>query len=178
MAQPYIGEVRMFGGNFAPVNWAFCNGQAMSIAEYSTLYTLIGTTYGGNGTTTFNLPNLQGRLCVGMGQGPGLSNYVIGQSGGSETVTLTSSQMPLHNHALSATTTTASLGTPANNLTGNATPLTPSGQRMYSGAPGQTTGNLNTNSCSLAGGNQPHPNLMPSLCVTFIIALFGIFPSQ
>ena len=178
MVQPYVGEVRMFGSSFAPVGWAFCNGQSMSVAEYQALFALIGTTYGGNGTTTFNLPNLQGRLCVGMGQGPGLSNYTIGQVGGAETVTLNATQMPMHNHALNATTTTANLGTPVNNLAGNATPLTPTGQRMYAGAPGQTTGNLSSNSCSFAGGNQPHNNLMPSLCVSFIIALFGIYPSQ
>ena len=173
MVQPYIGEVRMFGGNFAPVTWAFCNGQSMSISEYSALFNLIGTTYGGNGTTTFNLPNLQGRLCVGMGQGPGLSNYAIGQAGGTETVTPTTAQMPSHIHTLSATTTTSTLGTPGGNLTGKA----PSG-RMYTASPGETTGNLNVNSCSLTGGNQPHTNLMPSLCVSFIIALFGIYPSQ
>jgi microcystin-dependent protein len=173
MVQPYVGEVRMFGGSFAPAGWAFCNGQSLSVSEYQALFALIGTTYGGNGTTTFDLPNLQGRLCVGMGQGPGLSNYAIGQAAGAETVTLNATQMPMHTHALNATTTGATLGTPANNLTGKA----PSG-RMYAGAPGQTTGNLNVNSCSFAGGNQPHNNLMPSLCVSFIIALFGVYPSQ
>jgi microcystin-dependent protein len=89
MTQPYVGEIRMFGGNFAPPNWAFCNGQQLSISQYQVLFTVIGTTYGGNGQTTFNLPNLQGRLGVGMGQGGGLSNYVLGQTAGTETVTLT-----------------------------------------------------------------------------------------
>ena len=88
MTQPYVGEIRMFGGNFAPSSWAFCNGQTLAISQYQVLFTLIGTTYGGNGTTTFNLPNLQGQLAVGMGQGPGLSNYPIGQTGGVESVTL------------------------------------------------------------------------------------------
>ncbi len=176
MVQPYIGEVRMFGGNFAPVTWAFCNGQSMSISEYSALFNLIGTTYGGNGTTTFNLPNLQGRLCVGMGQGPGLSIYTIGQAAGGETVTLNTSQMPIHPHTLSASRTTATLGTPTNNLTG--TVASPEVMYTSPGSPGPTTGNLNVNSCSLIGGNQPHTNLMPSLCVSFIIALFGIYPSQ
>jgi microcystin-dependent protein len=176
MVQPYVGEVRMFGGNFAPVGWALCNGQSMSISEYEVLFNLIGTTYGGNGTTTFNLPNLQGRLCVGMGQGPGLSNYAIGQVGGTETVTLTTAQMPSHVHTLSATTTTAGLGTPTNNLTG----AVAKPQLMYTipGSPAPITGSLNVNSCTLTGGNQPHTNLMPSLCVSFIIALFGIYPSQ
>jgi len=163
----------MFGGNFAPAGWALCNGQSMAISSYQALYALIGTTYGGNGTTTFNLPNLQGRVCIGMGQGPGLSNYTIGQAAGTETVTLNITQMPMHNHALNASTTGATLGTPQNNVTGKA----PSGN-MYAGSPGQTPGNLAGNPCTFAGGNQPHSNLMPSLCVSFIIALFGIYPSQ
>ena len=107
MTQPYVGEIRMFGGNFAPSNWAFCNGQTLAISQYQVLFTLIGTTYGGNGTTTFNLPNLQGQLAVGMGQGGGLSNYALGQMGGVESVTLTTSTMPSHNHLLDASKTTA-----------------------------------------------------------------------
>jgi microcystin-dependent protein len=173
MTQPYVGEVRMFGGNFAPVGWFFCNGQSLSIAQYDVLFSLIGTTYGGDGVNTFNLPNLQGRLCVGMGQGPGLSNYVIGQMAGSENVTLTTSTMPAHQHTLNATTTNATLGTPGGNLTGKAT----TGD-MYAAAPGETLGNLSTQSVGYAGGSQPHPNLMPSLCVSFIIAYVGIYPSQ
>ena len=176
MAEPFVGEVRMFGGNFAPVGWAFYNGQTMAISEYETLFNLIGTTYGGNGTTTFNLPNLQGRLCVGIGQGPGLSNYVIGQAAGAEEVTLTTATMPQHSHPMLATTTAATLGTPASNLTGAA----PTGQHMYTstGSPNPTKGNLNTQSCTNTGQSQSHPNLMPSLCVTFMIALYGIYPSQ
>src|SRR5579863_4237911 len=112
MTQPYVGEVRMFGGNFAPSNWAFCNGQTMSISQYQVLFTLIGTTYGGDGQTTFNLPNLQGRLGVGMGQGGGLSNYVLGQSAGVEAVTLTTTTMAAHNHPLMASQTTATLNYP------------------------------------------------------------------
>jgi microcystin-dependent protein len=177
MTSPYIGEVRMFGGSFAPVNWALCNGQSLAISQYSALYTLIGTTYGGDGTQSFNLPNLQGRLCVGIGQGPGLSPYVIGQSGGVETVTLTSQTTPGNSHPLMATTTGASLTNPSANLTGAA----PSGGYMYTintSSPAPTFGNLNSQACSTQGGNQPHSNLMSSQCVTFIIALYGIFPSQ
>jgi microcystin-dependent protein len=175
MTQPYIGEIRMFGGNFAPQNWAFCNGQATSIAQNQVLYSLIGTTYGGDGQSTFNLPNLQGRLCVGMGQGNGLSNYTIGQTGGTETVTLTATTMAAHSHPLLATSTPANQVSPAGLLTGTA----PAGF-MYTvpGSPAPTFGNLNQQACTSTGGSQPHPNLMPSLCVTFIIALFGIFPSR
>lgn len=176
MSQPYVGEVRMFGGNFAPVGWAFCNGQPMSISEYEVLYSLIGTTYGGNGTTTFNLPNLQGRLCVGMGQGLGLSNYVIGQAGGTETVTLTTAQMPVHNHPLSATTTPANQASPT---TTSLTAADASGTHTYTSTPpAPVTGNFIASAVSNTGGNQPHTNLMPSLCVSFIIALLGVYPSQ
>jgi microcystin-dependent protein len=175
MTQPYIGEVRMFGGSFAPAGWAFCNGQSISISENSTLFTLIGTTYGGDGVNTFNLPNLQGRLAVGMGQGNGLSPYVIGQMGGAENVTLTNATMASHSHPFVATTSPVASNLPSGNLTGQA-PST-GGAVLYTGG-SPVTGNLNNQSCSYIGGNQPHPNLMPSLCVTFIIALYGIFPTQ
>ncbi|HEX4409638.1 MAG TPA: tail fiber protein [Xanthobacteraceae bacterium] len=172
MVQPYVGEVRLFGGNFAPVGWALCNGQSLSISTNTALYALLGTIYGGDGVTTFNLPNMQGRLCVGMGQGPGLSNYVIGQVGGNEMITLSVNQMPMHTHMLSATTTTANQGNAGGNLTGKA----PSGDMYTSGSP--TLGLLGQNSTSMAGGSQPHSNLMPSVCVSYIIALVGIYPSQ
>lgn len=124
MAQPFIGEIRMFGSNFAPAGWMFCNGQTLSIAQYTALFSLIGTTYGGNGTSTFNLPDLRGRLPVHQGQGPGLSFYTIGQAAGVETVALNSTQMPQHSHALMASTATATLSSPTNNVTG-AAPQTP-----------------------------------------------------
>lgn len=179
MTQPYIGEIRMFGGNFAPSNWAFCNGQTVNITDNTTLFALIGTTYGGNGQTTFNLPNLQGRLAVGMGTGPGLSTYVIGQAAGAENVTLLTPNMGPHTHPLSATTTPATLGSPTANLLGQA-PTSPANQHMYTlpGSPSPTIGNLNAQACGNGGGSVPHSNMMPSLCVSFIIALYGIFPSQ
>jgi microcystin-dependent protein len=182
MTQPYVGEIRMFGGNFAPSNWAFCNGQTLSISQYTTLYTLIGTTYGGNGQTTFNLPNLQGQLGVGMGQGGGLSNYVLGQTAGTETVTLTTSQMAAHNHSLNASKTTATFAYPSSptaNLTG-AGATSPVRGYLYTtpGSPTPQMGNLDPRSVGISGGSVPHPNMMPSLCVSFIICLFGIFPSQ
>ncbi len=179
MTQPYVGEIRMFGGNFAPRTWMFCNGQSLPISQYQTLYTLIGTTYGGNGTTTFNLPNLQGQLGVGMGQGPGLSNYAIGQTGGVESVTLTTSTMPGHSHSLMASKVTATTNSPTGNLTG-ATPTSPTHAVLYTlpGSPAPTMGTLNAQSVALNSGNLPHPNMMPSLCLSFIISLYGIFPSQ
>jgi microcystin-dependent protein len=179
MTQPYVGEIRMFGGSFAPSNWAFCNGQPMPISQYDVLYSLIGTTYGGNGQTTFNLPNLQGRLAVGMGTGNGLSPYVIGQAAGTETVTLTVGTMPSHNHPLMASKTVATLASPTGNVTG-AGPTSPAPAYLYTnpGSPSPQIGNLVSSSVAPSGGSVPHANMMPSLCVSFIIALFGIYPSQ
>lgn len=179
MTQPFIGEVRMLGANFAPVDWAFCNGQTVAIAQNQALFSLIGTAYGGDGVNTFGLPNLQGRLCVGMGQGPGLSTYVLGQASGAEQVTITPATMPGHAHALSATTTAANQTNPGGNLTGTAP--NSGGSVMYTlagSSGGPKMGNLNAVACTGAGGNQAHSNLMPSQCVTFIIALYGIFPSR
>lgn len=172
MSESYIGEIRMFGGNFPPYQWAFCNGQIMSIAQNDALFSLIGATFGGDGRTTFALPNLQGRIAVGMGQGPGLSNYNLGQIGGSEKVTLLTANIPAHNHSLMATTTTADNASPTGLLTGTA----PTGQMYRSGS--VTTGDLSTQACGDAGGNQPHENIMPLQCVSFIISLYGIYPSR
>jgi microcystin-dependent protein len=178
MSQPFIGEIRMFAGNFAPVGWAFCNGQTQLIADNNALFALIGTTYGGDGVNTFNLPNLQGRLAVEQGTGPGLSSYVIGQSAGVENVTLAPNQIPVHSHALQASTATATLSSPTGNVTGAAS-TTPVATVLYTkpGTPA-TVGNLAAQSVVNAGGGLPHSNLMPYLCVSFIISLFGIFPSQ
>ena len=175
MTQPIIGEVRMFGGNFAPRGWAFCNGQLLAISEYEALYTLIGTTYGGNGTTNFALPDLQGRLVVGMGQGTGLSNYALGQKAGTETVTLMTTQLAGHTHTMQATTTIGNNYQPGGLLTGQI-----ANEFMYTipGTPAPTTGNMLPSACSQTGGTTPHENLMPSQCLTFIICLFGIFPTH
>lgn len=169
MAQPYVGEIRMFGGNFAPLGWAFCNGSLLSISEYETLFNLIGTTYGGDGQETFAVPDLRGRIPIHMGQGPGLSNYVIGQIGGTENVTLNVNQIPAHNHLMLVSGTAASASTPQGNSLANATP------NLY--LRDVPTGIMSNASINLAGGNQPHENMMPYLCVSFIISLFGIFPS-
>jgi microcystin-dependent protein len=172
MSEPFLGEIRMFGGNFAPRGWAFCDGQILSIAQNTALFSLLGTTYGGDGRTTFALPDLRGRAPVHAGQGPVLSPYSLGQSGGSESVTLNTSQMPSHNHLVNVDTGD------------NGTTSHPNGQYLastgsisiYNNATDGST--LNQGTVQTAGGSQPHSNLQPYLCVDFIIALEGIYPSR
>lgn len=172
MSNPYVGEIRMFGGNFAPAGWALCQGQLMPISENDTLFNLIGTTYGGDGQETFGLPDLQGRIPVHMGQGPGISqNYTIGEKAGVETVTLTTNQLPIHTHALLASSDPGNAAGPASNVLAN-----PLNTEPYFPSTGSVQ--LNTQSLTSAGGNQPHDNMMPFLCITFIISLFGIYPTQ
>lgn len=170
MSNPYIGEIRMFGGNFAPVGWAFCHGQLIPISENDTLFNLIGTTYGGDGQETFALPNLQSRVPIHLGQGPGLSNYIIGEFGGVESVTLTSQQIPVHNHALLAST---EIGTDAQPDRGHYAQV--STGTLYNEAFDPLV-NMNASMITPVGGSQPHENLQPYLCINFIISLFGIFP--
>lgn len=171
MAEPFIGEIRMFGGNFAPRGWAFCNGQLLSIAQNTALFSLLGTTYGGNGQTTFALPNLQGRYAMHWGSGPGLTPRQLGETAGSESVTLTTQQMPNHYHPLQACgEATADQGRPS----GNSLAVTSS--PVYANAKADTA--MNGASVGPAGGNQPHDNMSPYQCVSFIIALEGIFPSR
>lgn len=173
MADPFLGEIRMFGGNFPPVGWAFCNGAVQDISQNAALFQLIGTTYGGDGQTTFNLPDLQGRAPMHMGQGPGITQtYVIGQKLGVESVTLTAQQIPAHNHSMQASTDAA------NQITGKDGVLAATSQlNVYfaTTTPDQT---LNAGSVQAAGGSQPHENMMPFLCISFIIAVNGIFPTQ
>jgi len=164
MSQPYVGEIRMVGFNFPVNGWAFCNGQLLSIAENDVLFNLIGTTYGGDGQTTFGLPDLQGRVPVH--QGPG---FVIGQKAGIETVTLTQAQMA-HTHTMMASTDTPAQSAPLGNVTGAAL------AKIYRN--GSPTVTLNPQSVSPAGGSQPHENMQPFLAINFIISLFGVFPSQ
>jgi microcystin-dependent protein len=182
MSQPYVGQLSMFAGNFAPAGWAFCAGQLLPISENDVLFQLIGTTYGGDGQSTFALPNLQSRIPVHMGQGGGLSNYTIGQSGGTESVTLNVQQIPQHNHlATTVTPTPANSDTPANNtiLADEQVGLGASSPFTYapfnSGAPNQVT--LAGNTVANTGGGQPHNNIQPILAINFIISLFGIFPT-
>jgi microcystin-dependent protein len=181
MSNVYVGQITMFGGNFAPRGFAFCNGQLQSIAQNQALFSLIGTTYGGDGVTTFALPNLQSRLAIHMGQGPGLSNYVIGQNGGAPSVTLTTATTPTHTHNLVATAgpaNTVSVGSSVLPATAGGV----SGVEFYAtpvqGQPALIPVAMNSGVCSNNGGSQPHPNLMPSLCISFVIALQGIFPSR
>jgi microcystin-dependent protein len=174
MGQPYIGEIRMFGGNFAPAGWMFCEGQLLPISENDAMFTLIGTTYGGDGEETFALPDLRGRLPIHQGTGPGLTNRVLAEAAGVEAVTLTTQQIPSHTHAMLGSTNLAT----ANELTDNipASMVAAGTQSAYGvDAP---LGNLDASTVTPVGGSQPHDNFQPYLCVNFIISLFGIFPSQ
>jgi microcystin-dependent protein len=166
MAQPYVGEIRMFGGNFAPAGWMFCEGQLLPISEYETLFNLIGTTYGGDGQSTFALPDLRGRIPLHFGNG-----FTLAETGGVETVTLTVSQIPAHSHPLLATTTNAGDANAQNNVLAQATQFFP----YINVAPASPMAPASIGS---TGGSQPHNNFQPYLCVDFIISLFGIFPSQ
>lgn len=170
MSDPFIGEIRMFAGNFAPVGWAFCDGQLQSIAENSALFALIGTIYGGDGQTTFALPDLRGRVPISQGSGPGLSLRTMGESVGVESVTLLQNQMPAHSHSQVASTSPASLSSgPAG------APATPS-TNLYAG--GNVDAVMAPAAVSSAGGSQPHSNMAPYLALNFIIALYGIFPAR
>lgn len=166
MADPYVGEIRMFGGNFAPVGWGWCNGQILAISDYEVLFNLIGTTYGGDGQSTFALPNLCGRIPIHMN-----STYPIGMMAGTETVTLTSSQLPNHTHPFIATNSPANSGSPINAVPAN---TAASGAFLY--FVDKPRAQLGANSLAMAGGSNPHDNLQPFLCVNFIISLNGTYP--
>ena len=172
MSQQYVGEIRMFGGNFAPAGWAFCAGQTVSISENETLFQLIGTTYGGDGVETFVLPNLCGRLPIHQGTNTG-TTFSMGETGGVESVTLTTQQIPNHTHPMLATNDVATGNAPTNNLLGSTTGAT---TLAYGTDNPKLT--LAPGSISFVGGNQPHENMQPYLCVSFIISLFGVFPTQ
>ena len=167
MAQPYVGEIRMFAGNFAPAGWMFCEGQLLAISENETLFNLIGTTYGGDGESTFALPDLRGRIPLHMGGG-----FTLAETGGAEAVTLTVQQIPVHTHPFLATQNLASSTAPGNQVpaTTQAATITPYGSD-------NPLVLLGAASVGPAGGSQPHENFQPYLCVHFIISLFGIFPS-
>lgn len=177
MASPYLGEIRMFGFGFAPVGWLPCNGQTLSISQYAALFALLGTTYGGNGTSTFQLPNLQSRVPVNQGQGTGLSAYVLGEQTGAESVTLTSSQMPTHTHAVSASATATTPSPSGAVPAAFPSPRSVAATDIYAAAPDGTT-KMNQGMIATAGGNQAHNNIQPVLCVNFCIATEGIFPSR
>lgn len=165
MAQPYVGEIRMFAGTFAPAGWMFCSGQLLPISENETLFNLIGTTYGGDGQSTFALPDLQSRVPIHQGNG-----FILAETGGVESVTLTVNQIPAHSHPFLATTDIASQGSPSGSLCAQ-----PSVTKLYFAAPGAAT--MAPNSVVPTGGNQPHSNIQPYGTLNYIISLFGIFPS-
>lgn len=166
MAQPYVGEIRMFAGNFAPAGWMFCEGQLIPISEYETLFNLIGTTYGGDGQSTFALPDLRGRVPIHFGNG-----FTLAETGGVEEVTLTVSQIPNHNHSLMASQNVGSQSSPS----GSVVAQPPQIQAYIEDVPSVS---FSPQASGSTGGSQPHNNFQPYLCVDFIISLFGIFPSQ
>ena len=168
----FIGEIRMFAGNFAPKDWAFCQGQLLSISQNTALFSILGTTYGGDGRSTFALPNLSGRVPVGVGQGAGLTNRQLGEMSGTETVTLTTAQMPAHNHTINAVTSEGNQNLPTNNLPANTKTL----DKEYSDANANTT--MKATMVNSTGGNQPFSIMQPSLGMNYIICVNGIYPSR
>ena len=172
MSDPYIGEIRMFAGNFAPKNWALCDGQILAVAEHTALFSLLGAAYGGDGRTSFGLPDLRGRLPMHFGQGSGLTPRALGQRFGSETVTLTDATVPPHNHFFMASEAEATDGLVSGNILGT----TPDGDNFYIDS--GTMVNLLPETIQSAGGGKAHPNLMPFLCINFIISLKGQYPPR
>lgn len=166
MGQPYVGEIRMFAGNFAPAGWNFCDGTILPISENETLFNLIGTTYGGDGQSTFGLPDLRGRLALHQGNG-----YTLAETGGVEEVTLSINQIPAHSHPMLGASGNGAQSNPKNNVLASSTLV-----KLYSGEAADTA--MAASSITSIGGNQPHSNMQPYLCLNYIISLFGIFPSQ
>jgi microcystin-dependent protein len=171
MGTPFIGEIRMFAGNFAPAGWAFCQGQLMPISENDALFTLIGTIYGGDGQETFGLPNLQSRIPIHFGTGPDGTNYVQGEFAGTESETLTQQSTPTHSHPFLGSSNAANTGNPANKVVAQSANVS---YMIIEGAEAA----MNANAVSPVGGSQPHENCQPFLCINYIISLFGVFPSQ
>ena len=176
MSDQFVSEIRMFAGNFAPAGWALCNGQLMAISQNTALFSLLGTTFGGDGRSTFGLPNLQGCAPMFFGQGPGLSLRVEGESGGEPTVTLLTTEMPAHNHQWKFTPT-GRFGGSSNSPAGNSLSNGAATDSAYA-PPGGSTSPMSAQGVSVTGGGQPHNNWMPYQCLTFIIALQGIFPAR
>ncbi|MBK8816388.1 MAG: phage tail protein [Methylococcaceae bacterium] len=165
MAQPYVGEIRMFAGNFSPAGWQFCDGSLLSISENEVLFNLIGTTYGGDGESTFAVPDLRGRIPIHQG-----NNFILAETGGVEEVTLTVSQIPAHSHPLLGSTSSGTVTNPSNAFLASSTVVS-----LYAAETANAA--MATNAIGSVGGSQPHTNFQPYLCVSFIISLFGIFPS-
>jgi microcystin-dependent protein len=177
MSDQFVAEIRIVPFNFAPVGWAFCNGQILPISQNTALFSLLGTTYGGNGTSNFALPNLQGMAPLNFGQGAGLSLYSLGQTGGEVNVTLTQAQMPAHTHLLSVNSVGGDVNTPIGSLISKAhMGKTPT--NMYAAASGNSPPAMSPQAIASAGGSQPHNNMPPYLVLNFVIALQGIFPPR
>lgn len=172
MSEPFVGEIRMFAGNFAPRSWAYCDGQLLAVSQNDALFSLLGTIYGGDGRTTFGLPDMRGRIPVNQGTGPGLSSRNLGVKAGSENVTLTTNQLPSHTHTLQASSDAAD----ETELQGHVLASTNAPVDLYNGH--TPDGSMSASAITSSGGSQHHTNLMPSLCVHFIIALVGIYPSR
>ena len=173
MAQPYVGEIRMFAGNFAPAGWAMCDGQLLPVSENETLFQLIGTTFGGDGQNTFAVPDMRGRLPVHAAASGGLTTRILGETFGTESVTVTLNQIPSHNHDILVSTGPGTQNSPSNGFLASSPNV-----RLYRPAPVSGGAALATGSFGPSFGSQPHENMMPFLCVHFIISLFGIFPSS
>jgi microcystin-dependent protein len=171
MAQPFVGEIRMFGGNFAPVGWMFCDGSTVAISEFQTLFQLIGTTYGGDGQSTFQLPDLRGRIPLHMGTGSDGTTHIIGENGGVENVTLTTQQIPVHTHPLTVSGDVAQQTNPSGAVPGQSTQA-----KLYVEFDPNVA--LNAQTVGPSGGSQPHNNMQPFLGINFIISMFGVFPTQ
>jgi microcystin-dependent protein len=178
MAQPYIGEIRMFAGNFAPAGWMTCDGQLIAISDNDTLFNLIGTTYGGDGQSTFGLPNLAARIPIHIGNN-GTTTYSLAQTGGVTSVTLTANQIPVHTHPIIADNNAATSVTPSNTYLAASTP------KMFYTVPNSSSNpdppvfrNFNAGMLSSQGGNQPHDNMQPFVAITYIISMYGVYPSQ
>lgn len=171
--EPFIGQVLMFAGNFAPRGWAFCNGQLLSISENQALFSILGTTYGGDGRTTFALPDMRGRVAVHPGNGPGLSDYHLGQKGGVEQVSLNVNQMPAHSHTLNANEQAGDSNDPAGASISDSRGY----DKDYTKS-GEVNVAMSANSISSTGGSQPHTNIQPFVTVNYIIALYGTYPSR
>jgi len=171
MSEPFVGEIRMFAGNFAPRGWSFCDGQLLAVSQNDALFSLFGTIYGGDGRTTFGLPDLRGRIPIHAGSGPGLTPRRLGAKAGAENETLTVNQLPSHRHDLVCNKATATTNSPTGKILAEASLKT-----YYPQTDGPTT--LSSSMITNAGGSRSHTNLMPTLCVNFIVALVGIYPSR
>jgi len=179
MSNAFIGEIRIFGFPFAPRDWMFCDGQLLSISQYTALFSIIGTYYGGNGQTTFELPNFQGNTAIGQGTGPGLSTYNLGEVSGVANVTVTQGQMPLHNHALNVLEGAGSVAGQEQRIPGPNYYLGFSGpDKLFSDAVPSPTANFASTAIGTAGGSQPHNNMQPLTTLNFCICVYGIFPSR